>query len=604
MLRVRLFFGFLPVLLILLAVGVYATWIVSRLAGDKGTILIRNYHSATAVQQMDQAVVQVALAVSSAIENPQGDGRRLFEAEVNDFQKNLQLKLAATSTEEERRLTSEMMTSFEAYREAALGIFAQTNQVQQRATYRGQIEPRVTILTDLADRIYALNDTAMHRAENEIKEMSRVSTVFMASAIVMGLIVALYAAFKSSRAILRPIQSLTESARALGEGNLEQTVPVISNDELGQLAGAFNQMAAQLRVYREVTAEKITHLRSTTEAVLSSFPDPIFVLDRDGEIELHNPATRKFLESLGLGLTLPVALEERVREALEDGVDYLPTQFNEACNFRVGSEEKYFLPRILAMRQESGALIGVAVVLLDITRFRLLDDVKSNLLATVSHELKTPLTSILMVLHILQEKTVGPLNERQEEFTTAARDDAERLLRILNDLLDLSRLESESADLRLESITAEELIGIVLRENRDKVAGQGCLLVAQVEPGLPPVEVDLQRIGHVFTNFINNAVKHSPTGANILLRAVQDKSHSVRFSVKDEGPGIPQEFQARIFEKFFRVPGQAKSGAGLGLSIAREIVRAHGGRIGVHSEPGAGSEFFAVLGLGGDSSAT
>lgn len=596
MLRVRLFFGFLPVLLILLAVGVYATWVVSRLAGDKGIVLINNYHSATAVQQMNHAVVHAALAVNSFIEDPQLSGRLEFETQVKDFQRNLQLKLAATSTVEERQLTSEMTTSFEAYREAALGIFAQTNQVMQRIAYRGQIEPRVTILSEYAGRIYTLNDTAMHRAEREIKEMSRVSTVFMALAILMGLIVALYAAFKSSRAILRPIQSLTESARALGEGNLEQAVPVVSNDELGQLAGAFNQMAVQLRVYRTATAEKITRLRNTTEAVLSSFPDPIFVLNRAGEIELHNPATRDFLQSLGLELELPVALDERVRAALQEGVDYLPTQFNEAYNFQVGKEEKYFLPRILAMRQESGALIGVAVVLLDITRFRLLDDVKSNMLATVSHELKTPLTSILMVLHILEEETVGPLNERQVEFTTAARDDAERLLRILNDLLDLSRLESESADLRLESITAEELIGIVLKENRDKVVAQGCQLVAQAEPGLPAVEVDLQRISHVFSNFINNAVKHSPPGARILLRAARHETHSVRFSVKDEGPGIPQEFQARIFERFFRVPGQAKSGAGLGLSIAREIVRAHGGRIGVQSEPGSGSEFFAVLG--------
>lgn len=600
MLRLRLFFGFLPVLLILLAVGIYATWVVSRLAGDKGTVLIRNYHSATAVQQMDQAVMQVALAVRSAIEDPKGNERQLFEAEVKDFRQNLELKLAATSTEEERQLTAEMTTSFEAYCEAARGIFAQTNVVQQRAMYRGQIEPRVTILTDLADRIYALNDTAMHRAENEIKQMSRVSTVFMALAILMGLMVALYAAFKSSRAILRPIQNLTESARALGDGNLDQTVAVISNDELGQLARAFNQMAAQLRGYREATAEKLTRLRDTTEAVLSSFPDPIIVLNRAGRIELHNPAAEAFLESLGLDLTLPVALSEPVRAALEEGIDHLPTQFSEALNFRGSGAEKYFLPRILAIRQESGAVSGVAVVLLDITRFRLLDDVKNNLLATVSHELKTPLTSILMVLHILQEKTVGPLNERQAEFTAAARDDAERLLRILNDLLDLSRLESESADLRLESITAEELIGIVLRENREKVSVQGCELVARVEPKLPPVEVDLQRVGHVFSNFIINAVKHSPPGAKILLRATRQGKQCVRFSVKDEGPGIPQEFQVRIFEKFFRVPGQTKSGAGLGLSIAREIVLAHGGRIGVQSELGAGSEFFAVFGPGGD----
>jgi signal transduction histidine kinase len=246
------------------------------------------------------------------------------------------------------------------------------------------------------------------------------------------------------------------------------------------------------------------------------------------------------------------------------------------------------------MRHED-ALVGVAVVLYDITRFRLMDDLKTNLLATVSHELKTPLTSVRMALHILSEKTVGPLTSQQHDLVSMARTEAERLLGILNDLLDLTRLEDGNARLHKEKVPAATLVRKVTEESRDAVSARNLKLRCAVEPELPEVWVDRQRISHVFTNFISNAVSHSPEGAEILLRAARTTEGGVQFSVIDQGPGIPEEYQVRIFDRFFRVPGQARAGAGLGLSIAREITLAHGGRIGVKSQPGRGSEFFFIL---------
>jgi len=216
---------------------------------------------------------------------------------------------------------------------------------------------------------------------------------------------------------------------------------------------------------------------------------------------------------------------------------------------------------------------------------------------TVSHELKSPLTSVRMVLHILLEKTVGALTPKQDELLKAARNDTERLLRILNDLLDLARLDEGHAGLRKEPVAPSELLAGVLQEMADKFTAKNLNVNFIVEPDLPAVLVDRQRINHVFTNLMSNAVKHSPMDGEIILRAKPAENKDVEFSITDHGPGIPEEYHNRIFERFFRVPGQNKSGAGLGLSIAREITVAHGGHIGVKLEPpGEGCTFYVILG--------
>ena len=257
-------------------------------------------------------------------------------------------------------------------------------------------------------------------------------------------------------------------------------------------------------------------------------------------------------------------------------------------------KEQFLLPRVIGMRDEADRLFGAAVVLQDVTRFRLLDDVKSNLVSTVSHELKTPLTSVRMGLHLLLEERIGALNPKQTELLLAAREESERLLKMINDLLDIAKLESGRAGLRCEEVEPQSLVQSAEDDLRPMVEARGSRLVVQIAPGLPPVFVDSRQIGHVFSNLVSNAAKHSKRGDEIVV-AASEQNGKVRFSVTDHGPGIPAEFQSRLFERFFRVPGSDPRGAGLGLAIAREIVTAHGGEIGVVSQSGEGSEFYFVL---------
>jgi signal transduction histidine kinase len=399
-----------------------------------------------------------------------------------------------------------------------------------------------------------------------------------------------------SRSIVQPVQNLTESARQLGEGNLDQHVPVQSGDEVGKLAEAFNKMAAKLRAYRQSTTEQILLAQQTTESALRAFPDPIFVFSAEKEIQLQNAAADDFVQHLGGNVLLLKPLSSYVEESLKGAADFQPTSFDKAIPVNAGAGEKFYMPRVLTMKRESGAVRGVVLALQDVTRFRVADDVKTNLIATVSHELKTPLTSMQMAVYLLLEEKVGPLNPKQVELLLAARANTDRLFEMVEDLLDLARFEGGAGLIEKKPLSCRELVEEVAARERELVTSRGFHLEVKMEPDLPSVSVSRPRIDQVFSNFFSNAVKHSPPGGTITLGARRDGAQTVRFSVRDEGPGIPAQLHRRIFDKFFRISETSgDEGAGLGLSIAREIVLAHRGAIGLESEPSKGSEFFFTL---------
>ena len=224
---------------------------------------------------------------------------------------------------------------------------------------------------------------------------------------------------------------------------------VSSDDEIGQLASAFNTMARQLRDLLQSQRGQLVLAQQTGQATIDSFPDPVLVINQQQEVELANPLARRLLGVVPVGEAgkssakwePPGALRKPLTDCINQGGDYLPQDFDNAIILRMGAEVASFLPRIAPIRDGQGVTRGATIFLQDVTRFRLLDEVKSNLVATVSHELKTPLTSVRLALHLLLEETTGPLSPKQLELLIDARDNAERILVMINNLLDLARLE-------------------------------------------------------------------------------------------------------------------------------------------------------------------
>jgi signal transduction histidine kinase len=253
--------------------------------------------------------------------------------------------------------------------------------------------------------------------------------------------------------------------------------------------------------------------------------------------------------------------------------------------------ERYFQPQAVPILSEDKTLVGVTLVLSDVTSLRILDMMKSGLLSVVSHELKTPLTSIRMATHLLLEGRVGPLTAQQADLLQAAREDGDRLHGIIDNLLDLGRLQSGRGLLDLEPVPVQSLVEDAVAEFATRYRSRGVQLEVGCAPDSGAALVDTGRVRHVFANLLENALRFTPGGGRVSITSSRS-GEFVEFAVADTGSGIAPEDLPRIFDRFYRAAHQAAhSGAGLGLAIVKEIVEAHGGTIFVQSEPARGTTF-------------
>ena len=593
MLRTRLTLGLLPLLLLLIAMGGYALFTCLELSRSVEVTLVGNYRSMLATEVMKDA----ATLMNNALYQAQGGdvlaARERFSAQRARFERTLhEESMTAAGTPRARPVEAvdeaflaQVKTDEVLLREGTLSPLAALRETETA------LFTTLRALEALAQHDYAALQAELARAG----QTTRMTIKLLLGAMAAAILLSLYLSYRLSRSLLRPIKALTTSAVALGDGILDRPVPVLSRDELGELARAFNTMAGKLRAFREATTAKVLRAQRTMEATLTSTPDPVFVVSKNGDVELKNPAAEMLAAAPEFAGGFPVPLRQPLAEVLASGNHYLPAGYDHVVTLRVGPEDRHYLPRILAVGDALTGFGGAAILLQDVTKFRLLDDAKNNLVGTVSHELKTPLTGLRMAVYLLLEQNLGQLTAAQRELLETARDDTDRLLRILNDLLDLSRLEGGVTALNCTPERVDRLLATMTGEIRPLIESAGQRIAVNNAAGVGTVPVDRDRIRHVFINLLTNASKYSSEGSAITLYAEPAPDGFVKFGVRDTGPGIPPESLPHVFEKFYRVPGQTKKGAGLGLAIAREIVVAHGGSIACASEPGQGSDFHFLL---------
>lgn len=597
MLRTRLYLGLLPLLLLIVATGGYAIHVCRDLAGSYTRDLVNNYRAVISYEQMrtSATLMQNDSAFLSGQGGNMAAARQSFDEHRAAFKRELTMQAANSvgspraalvgalekafnqlSTQGERLLTSRTTNSLEAAQQSGTALYGVLDALEELTRW------------DFG----AAQATAVW-VENLAVRTQRVMVLTIAGGFVLSLLLA----WRLADSLLAPIKTFTASAVALGDGDLDRAVPEFPGDELGQLARAFNTMAGKLRAYRDATLARVLRGQRTMEAILTSVPDPVFVVSREGKHEMRNPAAEELAPSPEFGEGFPPSLAEPLATVLLSGEHYLPTDYGRAVTFRVGREDRHYLPRILAVGDKLTEFKGAAVILQDVTKFRLLDDAKTNLVGTVSHELKTPLTSLRMALYLLLEQNLSALSQQQRELLEDARDDADRLLRILDNLLDLAHLEGGASPLDRREVSVSALLRRIAGEAHVFIDTAGQRLAVSMSPELSgsAVPVDEARIRHVFINLLTNASKYSPRGGIVTLSAAPAPQGFVRFSVRDQGPGIPAESISRVFDRFYRAPNQEKAGAGIGLAIAREVVVAHGGSISCVSTPGEGCEFYFVL---------
>jgi signal transduction histidine kinase len=323
----------------------------------------------------------------------------------------------------------------------------------------------------------------------------------------------------------------------------------------------------------------------------------VAILDLEGKVEISTEAARK-LFGIQAGTRLRDLPYGELSELFQNVVAGVPDRLGKRQKVLqqfVQGRERYFSFDAAPIRNRDGELTGVVLILKDVTEPHRLEEMKSNLVSTVSHQLRTPLTSIRMAIHLLLEEKVGPLTEKQVELLLTARDESDALHGILANLLDISRMESGRLQMDFQDVSPATLVTEAVAPFRRAAQDGGVEMETKLPGDLPTVCADAGQIGHVFANLLSNALRYTAPGGRIMVSAEADE-RMVRFSVSDTGSGIPHQFLQRIFEHFFRVPEQkSETGAGLGLAIAKQIVEAHGGHINVESQEGKGTTFSFTL---------
>lgn len=405
------------------------------------------------------------------------------------------------------------------------------------------------------------------------------------------------------RSISKPIQELTRGILEIANHNYEKRLDMSGHEEFREVADSFNRMAERLTEYRASTLNDILAAKKFLEAVVNSIHEPIIGLNPEHEILFINKEAltvlnlkreeviRRSAEELSLKNDL---LRRLVRELVT------PSEKKEPLKIYADNKESYFQASYITIMNADAETddprnLGDVILLKNITEFKELDTAKTTFISTISHELKTPVSAILMSLQLLEDKRVGTLNDEQEQLSKSIRDNADRLLGITGELLNMTQVEAGKLQMIPKITKPIELIEYAIKANQ--VQADKFNIQIEVEyPGekMPKLFVDSEKIAWVLTNLLSNAIRYSKENGRVIIGA-EYKEGFVNMYVQDFGKGIDPRYHQSIFDRYFRVPGTKVQGSGLGLSISKDFVEAHGGTLTVESEPGKGSRFVIRL---------
>lgn len=405
------------------------------------------------------------------------------------------------------------------------------------------------------------------------------------------------------RSINRPVKELTRGILEIANHNYEKRLDMKGYEEFREVSDSFNRMAEKLTEYRDSTLADILSAKKFLEAVVNSIHEPIIGLNTEREILFINNEALNVLnmkrenvirhsaEELSLKNDL---LRRLIRELVTPG------EKNEPLKIYADNKESYFQASYIPIENaeaEKGEArnLGDVILLKNITEFKELDSAKTTFISTISHELKTPISAIMMSLQLLEDKRVGVLNGEQEQLSKNIKDNSQRLLDIIGELLNMTQVEAGKLQMMPKITKPIELIEYAIKANQvqaDKFNIQ--IEVEYPEEKIPKLFVDSEKIAWVLTNLLSNAIRYSKENGRVVIGARREEEY-IELYVQDFGKGIDPRYHQSIFDRYFRVPGTKVQGSGLGLSISKDFVEAHGGTLTVQSELGKGSCFVMRL---------
>jgi PAS domain S-box-containing protein len=569
--KLNLGVGLLFVAIIILAmVSAYAVFMVKK---DTQNILKANYETLEYSRNM-------LLSLDAIVSNE--------PKAIAIFETNLKQQLGNISEKGEGEITMQLQKSFELLK-----------QDRQNESLKSQIRTAVF-------EIMKLNLNAIKVKSEVAKRTADTANLWIAVTGTLCFLIAFNLLVNLPNNIANPIKELTSSIKEIANKNYKERVHFLNHNEFGDLAKSFNTMAQKLEEYSSSNLHKLSFEKKRLETLINNMNDPIIGLDHDGKVLFVNDEALKIIgmkseDVIGKLATTLALTNDLIRSLIAND---LANDKQKALPMKIFADgkESYFEKQsvnitIQPTGEERSIDIGDVIILRNITLFKELDFAKTNFIATVSHELKTPISSIKMSLQLLENKTTGTINEDQKQLIDSIKDDSQRLLKITGELLELSQLETGNIQLNIDKSNPNDIVQYAVEAVKVQAEQKQILIEIEAEQNLPNVRADSEKTSWVLINFLTNAIRYSSENSKIIVRLKKVDSQIV-FQVVDTGKGIDKQYKAKVFDKYFQIPGSHKSGTGLGLAISKEFIEAQNGTIGVTTELGLGSTFYFNLNVG------
>ena len=594
---------YLSLVVLIAVVGTTASVNLFNLSRAIDGLMIANYKSIQGATNMLEAIERQDSAVLIYINVDTQKGKDLFTENNEEFLKWYNVDYNNITETGEKELMDKIKKSYNHFVKLFFDLqeIRSSQDIESAAGfYDTRMMPDFISTKNELKQLSLLNEKAMFRSK-ELATRNAENSMYLVLGLSVFAIVGGYAisGFFTNK-FLMPMLLLTKTMKLIKAGDLNQQANITTKDEIGELAYEFNNMTKRLQQYEQSTLGKLLAEKNKSLAIVKSISDPLMVLDPDYRIVLLNDVFERIFN-----VSEPAAINKHFLESIRNGeiFDFISSIFksNEETGQKIflvcsNNECYYFNVIVTTVKENDTNLSGIIALFQNVTQLKELEKIRTDFIATISHEFKTPLTSIMMGTDVLMNEGMGPLSNDQKQFITAIREDGERLANLVNDLLELTRIESGKAVYKFREYAVDDIVECAVKPFYQLAEQYDVSLHFQCEDYLPPVVADFEKITWVLNNLISNALKYTDAGDEISISAVE-KAGKVYVTVKDTGRGIPEEYINKIFEKFFQVKdGDFEvRGTGLGLAVVKEIIDAHHGEIWCESKLDAGSSFIFVL---------
>jgi NtrC-family two-component system sensor histidine kinase KinB len=603
--------GYFVIICINIALAVFAIFNINDLSRPIDQILKEKYQNVSAAENMMQALSQQELAQLAMVEDGYDSTLAVsFQNYRNEFLNWHQRAIEGIALPSEPQILDSLLSTFTLY----IHLSAQMHEMLNKGEpYRqiknfhfSEILPLVKELNRYCSQLKDVNEQAIKAAELKSQSISGRANWLIITFSLILISVSILAGIYFTQRILKPVKQTTETVRRISRGQFNQKIDITTDDEIAELGIEFNRMTERLQTYEQMNIDQILLEKSKTEALVTNIPVAIFLTDPDYRFTLLNESAINILQISDQDWYLKkvdkIVKEDMLKNFLmsnmgEDRTSSITVP--ELITIQRYGSEVFYHGRQIRLKDKDQKEIGKVSLLQDVTSFKNLDRLKSEFIATISHELKTPLTSINMAVDILLRGVSGTINNEQRELLEGAKEDGQRLKNFTRDLLDISKLESGKFKFNFTKVNLEDIIDHAVNPLHFRLEEKQIDLTKNIDHTLPEFTADGEHLTRVISNLVENAIQHTPEHGEIKISATRTNK-VLQVCVADTGEGIPDEAQELIFDKFIQVKNfqQSEMGnIGLGLAISREIIQAHKGRIWVKSKPGEGSRFYFEIPL-------